>query len=552
MPNTINPATGKTNEQVLAETTASTKKVAESLGGTFEQGKMVDGQVTGGYKPAIISSNSVLDDKKKGNAVNQAAGALVTTPTDPTSTASQYTQFLKDSQKQNNDMTAQAQQAIKLSFNSALAANNAKYKQMHDELTSSYNDSIQVANNNAAALNPYSTAKGAETAANFTGKITQQYNQQALKIQQQADQAQAELEAGNYQSYVDLMKESAKSNQDFTNSMYQFVINQQNQAEQTHEFELNYGLNKETKAQDDFQKYVDTLSGSDGIQTDISNYFKTGQISEGLMPIIDKGMAAGMNPDEALSLMQYQTDKVRNQAALEEYRFNQQILAQNRIANAQDRQTSAQLFLANSQALASKSADLIGRGIQPGTPEYAVEMAKASQYSTKALSGTDALKFSAMGNVVTQLQDLKPAIDAISNNSPLWNTLQKYVGTTASQFLDPDAALLNKTLEASAGTFAKTFGGESGTLATQDVARALNGLPTSAGTTEIRNALYNALLDKATQHSASELDAYTNAGYYTASYAPTVEALGKKAQSLKYGTGTPGVTKSGIKYSIIP
>src|SRR3990167_6710340 len=48
--------TGKTDEQVLAESTSVAQKAAQMIGGTFEQGQFVNGQLLGGFVP-ITSEN---------------------------------------------------------------------------------------------------------------------------------------------------------------------------------------------------------------------------------------------------------------------------------------------------------------------------------------------------------------------------------------------------------------------------------------------------------------------------------------------------------------
>jgi hypothetical protein len=235
----------------------------------------------------------------------------------------------------NNKMLASGQKALKLSFDSALASQSDQYASLFQELNQQHGTAKQAGAALAAQLNPYSDPRIASTTGGYLQTIDDRYQGQARKLQSQMDAAQKALQAGFYENYVNLVNSAQKENNKFVMDMQNYQLSVMNSLKQDQQFKMTYDLSKETKATDDFRSYLTTLSGSPALQADVAEFQKTGKISEGLQPIIQRGVDAGMSASEAISIFQYQTDAVRKQEALENYRANQLALSQQRVAISQ-------------------------------------------------------------------------------------------------------------------------------------------------------------------------------------------------------------------------
>lgn len=208
--------------------------------------------------PQITSSSSVLDDRQSAEAISLGASALVadssggsTGGMSPFEEA--YLEFLSDSRKGTEDYYGRLIKAQELTFDAAMASKNLHYKNLSDELRRNYKKSVDVAVSNAQALNPYSQAKGAQTAANFTNLITARYEEQAIKLQRQADVAEQELVAGNYQAYIQISEEMRRDNQQFQQNMFGFMQEQKAQMESSRRFDIQ-------QRDRQLDNYVDALS----------------------------------------------------------------------------------------------------------------------------------------------------------------------------------------------------------------------------------------------------------------------------------------------------
>lgn len=493
----------------------------------------------------IVSSSSALDTRDA-KAATTAAGNAMTTPDLSSIALSNFNTGMSETSKAYKDLM----DATKLSYDTQLAQSNSQYASLMRDMELQKNQQLQLAESQAESLNPYSTARGATTASNFSRAIVTKYNDQAMKLQQQADMAQQALAAGQTEAYAKISNAMAQSNQAFRSQMLNFMQEQNKQLQQEKQFQQNFGLNlaqldlstknyelsRETKATDDFRSLMQNLSGSPELQNDIKSYFSTGKISEGLMPIIKQAQGMGLSANEALGIFQYQTDSVRKQQDLENYRAQMQYMAQLRLAQSADRQTKAQLDIANRQAVGTAASNLIANGKMPGTIDYALGTAKASEISPSTLSAAEVSKYTQMGTLINQFSGLKTRIGSVNESSAFWNTLLKYAGKDVSSIADSDLAVLNSNLTALSGTIGKTFYGESGNLSNTDIQRVLNVLPTSGGSAEVRNALYNGMVDVASQNAIMTLQNHAAAGYAVSNYAPVVEALAKKANESRVST----------------
>lgn len=264
-------------------------------------------------KPQIVSSNSALDANANKTAMNNAGNALTgptgTTTNNNTNNGSNNntgsmpngysvdptTKAAMDALTAGNTATqglfANMQNALQMNYNAALAVSNAQYGALFQNLADSHASALGVAAQNAAALNPYSTAKGATTDVNFAGAINTKYQQQAAELTQQAQAAQQALEAGNFSDYVTLQGKMQDQQTSFTTGMTNILQNYQAtqlaQAKQATDLaEFN-----QTEGDKAISQYTDSLSK---VQLPTPEQLK-GMSDDQLMalPAVQQGLAAG-------------------------------------------------------------------------------------------------------------------------------------------------------------------------------------------------------------------------------------------------------------------
>ena len=285
-------------------------------------------------KAQVISSNSVLDNKQTGEAYSNAGNALVVDGGGNNNFQQGGLMNSMYNSKNVQDEVYQDQfQALELMFNVGLAQQNQNYGQLQQELQDNLQKATQIAEVNAAALNPYSQAQGAMTADNFKNKITSEYQRQAQQLQQQAAMAEQELRAENYEAYVSISNNMKQSNAQFQEEMQKYLLDQQAQVNAQSNADRSFGLDvaefnagQEQYANDNFLDFVNNFGMDESLRGEIGSYFDTGELSQGLIPLVEKGIKAGYSVSEALSIAQYDTlnqTKERNDQANQ--RTNQQI-----------------------------------------------------------------------------------------------------------------------------------------------------------------------------------------------------------------------------------
>lgn len=483
-----------------------------------------------------VSSSDVGTGAATSNALATAAGGmgLNTTP-----------QWAKDIINSNNEALASGKNALKLSFDSALAANNQQYASLFQELNTQHQNSSQAGAALAAQLNPYSDPRISSATGGYLQTIDAKFQAQAQKLQGQMNAAQAQLQSGYYENYTKMVSDAQKENNQFTMDMQKYQLDVFNSLKQDKQFEetktiqeKTLALNTRNSATDDFRSYLTTLSGSPELQKDIHTYLETGTITPGLQPIVDKGTQAGMSPTEAISIFQYQSDSVRKQQQLDDYRNAQLVLASDRNAAAANRATNAQLSIATTNAVVAAQSDMRAKGIQPGTIAWATGTAAATGSSPRGLSATQVGKYTQMGILSNQLVSVKDAVNKVSSGDSIWNTLQTYAGRDVSSMSDATLAGLNAKLTSLSGVIGKTLYGESGNLSNSDIQRVLNALPTGAGSAELRSALYAGLLSVARDNAVLTLQSDAQAGYQVSTYVDSVQQIAKQADEALKSTGT--------------
>lgn len=496
--------------------------------------------------PAIVSSSSVTDSNNRTTAMTGAGAAASPsyTPPQQPDPLQTWMQNLNSNINQELDTAKttgqQAQQALQVSFDAQLASQNQMYGSAIQQIRQQAENARQVATSNAVSLNPYSQAKGAQTSVNFTNAVNAKYQQLETDIRQKAVAAEQLARAGYAKESLQIQQNINKSISDarsqVNQALYQYASLAQNQSQ----FNISQGNVMERAAQDDFQTYLNTFSGSPQLQTDIDAYMATGKISAGLAPILQKGMQAGYAPTEALSIFQYQTDKVRQQQELEDYRTNQ-------LVNASDRQTVAQMKVASLNAITQAGALLSAQGVQPGTIEYARGVAQATGQSPVVLGATESSTYATIANIGQQLVGLKSTLDGITKEDDIKNLLLSKTGTRVQSLTAPQLALLTAKINAIAAPVARVMFGERGVLTEPDITRTLSTLPTGASTSEVRDALYKQILINAKTGAINKLSVDASAGKNVAGMTPYIDKMVGDIDSVLGQLSKP--TTSGRSYT---
>lgn len=495
-----------------------------------------------------VSSADIPTGQKQNTAIASATGTMsgAGTSTEMPSWATTLLQGLTTSHDDYNKLNAQIFSSINANYDANLAVNNAQYKGLFDQLAQQHTTEVQAGQSRAISLNPYSTAKQSSTAEQFTSALNDRYSVQYASLTAKMQAAQQALAAGRSDAYIQLSKEAAKENETFISNTASFVQNILKDQQAQANSDRNFNLASTGQASDDFRSLLTTLSGSPELQNDIKTYESSGKITPGLMPIVEKGLQAGMSPKEALSVFSYQSDAVRRQQSLEDYRANQLVLAQERNTRALDRQTTGQAAVATTQMVLATQADMRAKGVSPGSIEWATGVASATGASQKVLPISETSKYTQMGVLANQLTGIKSGIDAISSNNDLWNMLGTAAGKNVASLSDTQLATLNARLTALSGVIGKTFYGEAGNLSNTDIQRVLNALPSGAGTNELRQGLYKGLLSVARDNATLTLESDAQAGYNVAAYADSVTRIVSAYDSV---TDSGSGSTSGFDYA---
>lgn len=186
-------------------------------------------------KSKIVSSSSALDTRDAKNAVNAAGSNLTTGNNSLMNTALDNFDAGTSGAKKTYNNTIKT---IDIVYDAKLAQQNQQYGQLMSDLKQQRDNAVSVAASNAAALNPYSQAKGAQTADNFTAAINDRFNRQAMNLQAQADAAQQLLAAGQYEAYNNASKAMEEANAKFRSDMMSFMADQRNYNEKVREFNV--------------------------------------------------------------------------------------------------------------------------------------------------------------------------------------------------------------------------------------------------------------------------------------------------------------------------
>ena len=427
------------------------------------------------------------------------------------------------------DVASNLSEALKeadAKYKSGIARLNQNDSNLSREIEDRYNKTREIAATNAAALNPYNASRGAQTSANFQSKITENFNDAIARLHQNTEMEKGALEANNMSAVNAIRQDSRKALADLDDQIFNYGLKMKEEAESARRFEIGqenqektYALSKQGRAQDDFQTYINTMSGSPELQGDIDDYFSTGKIAAGLAPFIERGRTAGMATNEALSVLQYQTDKLRAQQEDDRRLANAQL-------NSADRQTKAMNFAAGMTAIQMKSQEMIAKGIKPGTMEYAKGISDATAGSQTGMNASEVTGYSTIANIGGQLVDLKSSLDATAKDNnwdDVWTMVVNKTGASASSLAEPNLALLTARINALAAPVARVMFGERGVLTEPDIKRVMSTLPTGASATQVRSALYKQILINARTGAINKLAIDASTYRNTTGVAPYIE-----------------------------
>lgn len=276
--------------------------------------------------PRVVSSDTPMNQRDSQDAMNQAGNALTTSPGGLSPYEQNYLNIAGQNQTQAINSMQDQFDAIDAVYDAQLGRVNQQYSNQMQDLKQSFQQQKGMAEQQAAALNPYSEAQGAMTARNFTGAIENQYQKQASRLQEAATIAQNELAAGRTKNYMEINQAMQESNRQFKKEMAGFLLDAQRNAQAAQQADRQYDLNvaqfglqqdrfaldQQETAQSQFMDFVGQFNQDPNFKASLNDFYQTGEVSEGLQPLIDKGLAAGYSsPEEILAVAQYETTQQR-------------------------------------------------------------------------------------------------------------------------------------------------------------------------------------------------------------------------------------------------
>lgn len=485
--------------------------------------------------PKITSSSQPILDQKKQQAVNDAGNALTNssgkTAPNPTyggidsNTLNMILSSGKSGQETAKAIADRLLNAQQLSYNTALASQNAKYASLASSLQTEYQRHMESAKATAASLNPYATAKGALTANEFTARITDDYNTAAQSLQQQADMAQKELAAGNYKAYVDIQNGLDTTMENLNRQTQSMLMDFAKQAEQTRQFNATYDLNSRNVA---FDNALNSFKTANYSPEDINKLIDNGQIY-GDPSFQNFFKATGSDPNSIpgiLNMMKSGSIAAANLALSQQRQQSMEALGWARLAQATEKVSANQMASNAIQQVGNTQRLLEAQGVKYGTPEYAAALANASAGGVRP-SQADKDRYAALDQLANSLGRLKEDVNNLGTNSQIWN-----IANTAAK--NPYADSVTKFVAQMQGIstqISKGIYGEGGRLSDDDIRRVLASVGNSYQSTNVREGLYNELLKKVQDAAVSKLASDSAAGYDVSGYIPTVNKVVSEAQN---------------------
>lgn len=388
------------------------------------------------------------------------------------------------------------------------AKEDQNYQSLYDQFERQRQASLNTAKQQAYAANPFAATSTSSTG--YAANINQKYDIALSDLNSKYALAKQAIAQGDMESYTEIMAQASKALNDNLATLNKEVESIQGRALSREQF----GLQKANAAQNDFMDYVNTFGASPALQADLDKFMSTGQVSPGLMPFLQKGMGAGLQPYEVTSILEYETEKAR-QMALQEAKFLASMDSQSKSAN----------YAAIMSSIALKGQELMAQGIMPGTMAYASGMAQATSGSMTGLNPGEATAYATIANIGAQLAGLDTTLKELEKDNDIKNMLLNYTGPSVQSIADKDLALLTAQINAIAAPIARVMFGERGVLTEPDVKRVLSTLPTAASTSEVRTALYRQILQNAKVGAINKLSVDSSTGKNTTGVAPYVQKM---------------------------
>lgn len=406
--------------------------------------------------------------------------------------------------------------ANQLQYSADLASSNAKYDSLFKDLKAKFITSLEAADQNAVTLNPYSLSRGATTAENFKGKITENFNNAAAQLQTQADLAKQELAAGNYKNYVDIQNNLDKIVMNTIQENNKLMLDFTKQAEQVRQFEVG----QKNVWADNFRQQISTIALDPKM---VDEMVANGSIFKD--PTYQSGINAGYSPEGVIDSMKSGSLALKKQQDLETYRTNQLIRSQEKLTQAQ---------MANLAATKVSNAilELNSRGIKYGTPEYATAVASASQGGTRP-SQADRDRYAVLDSLSSSLPRLKNDIEKLGDNTQLWNIVNK---ATKNPF-SSDVTKFTGGMESIAMQIGTAVFGTGKQLSDKDLALILSSVGNSYQPKNVREGLFNELLKKVVDAGTAKLISDANAGVDVSNYVYTIKNIQDNISASKIDTG---------------
>ncbi len=410
---------------------------------------------------------------------------------------------------------------LDLQYNQDLANNNQQYKNLFENLQRQQQKALSVANYQTAQLNPYSGPSSA--GSGYVNKLNSEFGYQAKQLQDAANAAQEALRTGNTKAYLQLQSQMGGQQQQFQQNMNNLLLGIGNTMQQQQQFQ--YGALD--KAQDNLRQFVQMSGVPEGFAGKTPDKWTM----EEVMPYMQYAMSQGLQPQQAMQILpallsgqtlaQQRLGQQQSAAdSLNAYRDNQMALGWARLAASQDQMTQAQR---TSNVIAS-----VGAVPMPayGSPQqdfdnYYRQVAQASAGGKADFRISQS--FADMQSVLQQFPHIADSMEDLSNNgslNPVFNIAAK-VGTPFSTKVANLQGELNRVLPLLSRSF-----GEKGVLTEGDISRMAQAIGTVSQKAQVREKLYNELVDIMSEKYYLNLGSFARQGYDVSAYSQLVDTVG--------------------------
>lgn len=493
------------------------------------------GEIYGvGGNQGIVGSSMVRDEVSKVNATNNAKAEFTPVNSNNMVETSPYDNFLGklisdmgQSQKSGKagilSRGADYMNSINQWYDAKLGVDDVQYKYQMENLNRKMDKSLQVAKANAIALNPYSQARGAQTAENFQTAISTEYGRVAQEMTDKYKASRELMRAGQTKEAMALRASIESDVANLEKDMYDNLLDVYKTMQDEREFQTTLGENQrqfsisqQNTMRDDFLNYATELQLPD--PTDIASMSDQELLA---LPAAQVGLNANMDINGIRQSLIGSAQKQQQEA----YYRSAQIANMNRLAADSATQTKWQATMAAQQGAMNAAA---ASGYAPGTIEYA-KIAAGATVTGSQPTAADKSFYTDSESLFYAAENFKSELEKISDNSRARNMLSTFL---KNPFDDEAQTFLSAQAPAVYRVASVAFGQGGRALSDADFTRVESAIGSGSQSVAARDEIFQDWVGSARNAMVNKLQIDALSGVNVAGFAPAVEQSVKKVDTL--------------------